>query len=96
MKLPRDGQEFANWTVIGGPPDGTYQVKFTKPDGTVTSWLTAEFVTATRIRKLVAGPSKTSPDGTATVLPLGDNGVEIRLSDTPEDVIRPGGTIEVI
>lgn len=95
MKLPRDGQEYANWTVTGGPDDGTYQVKITKPDASHTGWLSAELVTPTRIRLLVAGPSKTSPDGSATVLPLGTNGVEIRLTDTPEDVLRPGGSIEV-
>lgn len=95
MKLPRTGQEYAHWNVTGGPEDGTYQVKFFKPDGSDTGWLNAEAVTVSSIRKLVAGPSKTSPDASATVLPLGENGVLIRLADAPEDVIRQGGYIEV-
>jgi hypothetical protein len=94
MKLPRTGQEYANWSVTGGPEDGTYEVKFIKPDSTNTGWLAAENVSETKIRRLVCGPDFT-PSGGATQLPLGTIGVLIRLTDSPETVIRTGGSIDV-
>ena len=93
MKIPRSGREFANWSVAGAPPSAVFQAKLTYPDGSESAWLTVETVNQSRIRLLVAGPD--ADPGDANVLPAGGTSVILRLTDTPELVVRNGGDINV-
>ena len=93
MKIPRSGREFANWTVIGAPPAAVFEAKLAYPDGTESGWLAVETVNQSLIRLLVAGPDATV--GAANPLPAGSTSVLLRLTDTPEIIVRNGGDIDV-
>lgn len=92
MRLDRRGQEICHFPVTGAPANAaplvisfdagtTWQAMTWNADKTVASIL-------------VAGPSLTAPTG--VVLPLGRTQPLLRLTDTPEVVVRTtGGSIDV-
>lgn len=88
MKLPRNGREYAEWTVEGVPVGGVLEARF---NGTGDWHVLSEANGAHRL--LVAGPD--ADPGTAVVLTADRNDVEIRLTDLPEIVVRGGGQIRL-
>lgn len=87
MRLARDSVEFAHWTITGLPDTAT-----PTPDVWLAGdWRRAEWVEATgperTARVLVAGPDATPPAG-AVVLPVGRTVPRVRLTDTPEAIVR--------
>lgn len=94
MNLDPTGREYVHWPVSGAPDDTlVFEAQFTSGT-TVSDWLPVETVSATEARALVAGPS--ADQGTAIYqLPAGRTRVKIRAVDTPEIIVRGGGTIEV-
>jgi hypothetical protein len=94
MKIPRDGREYAKWSLSGGPEGGAYEVKFDYPDNTESAWIAVETVSQSLVRILVRGPDAASGAG-AVVLPLGNTSARLRLTDSPEIILRPAGEIEV-
>lgn len=92
MRLDRRGQEYAHFPVTGAPANAAaLEVSFDSgATWQVTTWNTDKTVASI----LVAGPSLTAPAG--VVLPLGRTQPLLRLTDTPEVVIRTtGGSIDV-
>lgn len=86
------GVEYVKWAATGlpaNPPVGSVQVSL---DGGVT-WHAAT-VDAGQIQLLVAHPSVTEP-GTAAVAVIGVKDMCVRLTDTPEVVIRDAGRLFV-
>ena len=94
MKIPRDGREFAKWSLSGGPEGGSYEVKFDYPDNTESEWMPVETVSQGLVRVLVRGPDGADGEG-AIELPLGNTSAVLRLTDSPEIILRPAGEIEV-
>lgn len=94
MRIPRDGREYAKWTISGGPEDGTYEVKFDYPDATESDWFPVDVVTPSLVRVLLRGPDGADGEG-ALPLPLGNTTAVLRLTDSPEIILRPAGEIEV-
>lgn len=90
MKLDPAGREYATWSV--NAPAGT-ALEASFDNG--TTWHAMERPTEGTARILVAGPQASdNPAGTA-VLTRSGHTVIIRLTDTPETVIRDAGTIYV-
>jgi len=92
MRIDRRGQEYARFPATGAPASaGTLEVSF--DDGATwhpMTWNQAE----TAVTLLVSGPDMPNPAG--VVLKVGRNQPLIRLTDTPEVVIRStGGSIDV-
>lgn len=84
------GIEYVKWTATGlpaSPAVGSVEVSL---DGG-TTWHTAT-VTDGVIRLLVAHPSVTEP-GTAAVAVAGVKDMHVRLTDSPEVVIRDAGRL---
>ena len=90
-KLHPAGQEYRTATITDAPTQ-TIAVSF---DGGTTWPKTCTRVDTTHVRFLVAGPSFSGPDPTATVLALGSTDVYLRDLDNPETVIRFAGRIDV-
>ncbi len=93
MRLDRDSREYVRWPVTGAPTGAVFEMQFTSPAGVESAWVPAETVSATEIRKLLAGPD--ADPGTAYVLAAGRTHVKFRLTDTPEIVPRSGSVIDV-
>lgn len=88
MKLHISGREYATFTVTA-PTDAALSVSF---DAGVT-WHPMERPTATTARILIAGPlASDNPAGTV-VVPRGGSAAVVRLTDSPEQVVRDAGTI---
>jgi hypothetical protein len=91
MRLSASGREYATLPVGGALADVDLDVSF---DGG-TTWHRADRPSDSAARVLVAGPTATgNPPGTA-VLRMGRNPLAVRLSSSPEVVIREAGTIYV-
>lgn len=91
MNLPPAGREYATWTVTASEVGVDLEVTF---DAGVT-WAALEAVDATTFRCLVAGPDATdNPVGTV-ILTAGRHFAQLRAVDSPEVIIRDGGTIDV-
>jgi hypothetical protein len=106
MKLPALGVEYLDFTARADfELDGTLEVYVSTDSdypGDVTwsaaSWLAAETVDedGTHVRAftvLVAGSAVVTP-GAATQAASGTNHVFVRLTDTPEIIIRPAGRFQ--
>ena len=92
ITLRPGGVEYIKWTATGlpeSPPVGSVQVSL---DNGAT-WHTAT-VDGGQISLLVAHPSVTDP-GTAAVAVAGTALMQVRLTDTPEVVIRDAGRLSV-
>ena len=90
ITLHPGGIEYIKWTATGlpaEPPVGSVEVSL---DGG-TTWHTAT-VTDGVIQLLVAHPSVAEP-GTAAVATPGARDMHVRLTDTPEVVIRDAGRL---
>lgn len=84
------GIEYIKWTATGLPASPAVgSVEVSLDDG--TTWHAAT-VTDGVIRLLVAHPSVTEP-GTAAVAVAGVKGMHVRLTDSPEVVIRDAGRL---
>jgi hypothetical protein len=90
VRLPASGREYASWPV--NAPAST-PLDVSADDG--ISWHPTERPADNVARVLVAGPSAPSNPPSALVLPLGRNDLLLRLSSTPEVVVRRAGTIVV-
>lgn len=99
VTLRRRGVEYIHWTATGlpaSPPAGSVQ-------GSVDAGLTWHDVTVSAgryagtstLRLLVAHPAAVTPDPAAVVATVGTVDLLVRLTDTPEVVIRPGGQLIV-
>ena len=84
------GVEFLRWRTRGLPTLGAGAVAVSFDDG--ATWHPAER-DGDEIRLLVAHPDTVAPASTAIVLPRGMSSMLVQLTDTPEVVIRPGGSI---
>lgn len=91
MLLPRDGVEYATWTLTDPPTGAVFEAQFA-PDPT---WHPVDVVSPTVVRVLVAGPDTASPPPGAVVLGEGHTRVRFRVTDTPEVLVRGGGVIVV-
>lgn len=89
MKFDRQSREYVFWPITGQPEGAEFEVTF--DDG--ATWLPMETVEG-GARTLLAGPD-VDQGGAEAVLPLGRTMVELRLTDTPEVVVRGGGVIDV-
>ena len=89
ITLKAGGVEYIHWTATGlpaSPPVGSVQASI---DGG-TTWHTATVVDSV-VSLLVASPTSTAPDPTAVEATAGTREMLVRLTDTPEVVIRSGG-----
>ena len=91
MKLARAAQEYARFPVDGAPSDAApLEVSFDGGPWNEMRWEPGN----TSASVLVSGPDVPNPDG--VVLKAGRNVPAVRLTDTPEVVIRStGGSIDV-
>lgn len=88
MKLHTSGREYVKYTV-NAPAGAALSISF--DDGAV--WYPMERPSETTARIMVAGPVATgNPEGTV-VLPRGGSSAIIRLTDSPEVVVRDAGII---
>ena len=90
LVLHPGGIEYIKWTATGlpaSPPVGSVEVSL---DGG-TTWHTATVADGV-IQLLVAHPSVATP-GAAAVATIGARDMHIRLTDTPEVVIRDAGRL---
>lgn len=89
MRLDREAVEYVTWPATVDAPVA----------GPVTVWLAGAWQPATwdgsTVKVLCAGPDVASPPAGAVVLPLGRNTARVQFADTPEVVVRDGGTITV-
>lgn len=89
MRLDREAIEYVTWPVTVDVPVA----------GPVTVWLAGAWRAATfdgsTDRVLCAGPDAPTPPAGAVVLALGRNTARVRFADTPEVVVRGGGSITV-
>lgn len=94
MRLNRAGQEYIHFPVDGAPDDAAQlMISFDGAPWTTATW--SEDRTSARV--LLAGPEKENPDPEATVLAVGRHKARLRLTDTPEDVVRSAPTwIDVV
>lgn len=84
--LPREGREYFSWAFTGLPDDaGLCEVKIGD------AWHPLE-MTGSVGRILLAGPDA---DAAGAIQVLADQTVEVRVTDSPEVVIRGGGTIRI-
>ena len=84
--LPRDGKEYFHWTFTGLPDDhGAVEVSI----GGVWKPLTMVGQVGSL---LLAGPNA---DPAGAVVVTADTLVEVRVTDTPETIIRGGGWIKL-
>jgi len=91
MKIDRGGQEYVRYPITGAPVSpGPVEITF---DDEVT-WMpmlwSSDFKTAS---VLVSGPNVAVPSG--VVLALGVHRAKLRLTDTPEIVIRSAGSVTI-
>lgn len=91
MDIDRRGREWARWPVTQAPADEPLEVSF---DGGQT-WDPLER-TGDTVRVLVAGPEVDGeqPAGTV-VLGLGRNVATVRVTASPEILVREAGVITV-
>ena len=91
MKIDRRGQEYATFAVTGAPSGAaTLEVSFDGGPWSPMVWAADK----TSASVLVSGPDVPTPAG--VVLRAGRNVPVVRLTDTPEVVIRStGGSIDV-
>jgi hypothetical protein len=88
MDIPRDGREYAHWTITADVPDVAFQVQID------TTWYTLERVgTSNTYRLLIAGPD--APGSGAVVLTSGRHVCRAKFIDDPEIVVRSAGVIEI-
>ncbi|MFF2054100.1 hypothetical protein ACFVU2_21015 [Leifsonia sp. NPDC058194] len=84
--LPRDGREYFHWTFTGLPDD----------HGAVEAFIDGQWRALTMDgavgRLLVAGPDA---DSTGAVVVTADTDVKVRVTDSPEIVVRGGGWIRI-
>lgn len=90
MDIDRRGREWARWPLVQAP---TGDLEVTFDDG--TTWHPLER-TGDSVRVLVAGPGVDGeqPAGTV-VLALGRNVATVRVSASPEILVREAGLITV-
>ena len=89
VTLRPGGVEYVHWTATGlpvDPPIGSIEASI---DGG-TTWHAAT-LDGTTVSLLVASPTAVGPDSSAVVATLGGREMLVRLTDTPEVVIRSGG-----
>jgi len=85
--LPRTGREYFHWTFSGLPDDhGAVEVLISG------SWRALEMTGQTG-KLLLAGPDVTDPQDAVVVAT--DQAVSVRVTDSPEIVVRGGGWIRL-
>jgi len=91
VKLNRAGQEYARFPATGAPSDAApLEVSFDGGPWSPMVWASDKSYASV----LVSGPDVSNPTG--VVLKVGRNVPAVRMSDTPEVVIRStGGSIDV-
>ncbi|MFZ5852315.1 MAG: hypothetical protein ACOYY2_13105 [Actinomycetota bacterium] len=108
MRLNRTGAEYGTWTLSADVDlDGTVEVAFlprgTEPDAT-TTWVTAAWSApqtgvppqvSRAARLLLVGPETAPVPLGGHVLAVGEHVSWVRLTDTPEVVIRQGEAVTV-
>lgn len=88
MDLPRDGREYAHWTITSDSPGVAFQIQID------TTWYTLERVgTTNTYRLLIAGPD--APGDGAVVLAVGRHTCRAKFTDDPEIVVRTAGVITI-
>lgn len=93
INLTHGGVEYIHWTATGLPDSPPADAVQASIDGG-TTWHTAG-VAAGVLSLLVAHPDAVTPDPTAVVAAVGTREMLVRLTDTPEVVIRSGGWLAV-
>ncbi len=87
------GQEYVYWDATGlpdDPPAGSLEASI---DGG-TTW-TACTISGTTLSLLVAHPSFTDPDESAVIATAGAVTMQVRLTDSPEQIVRDAGRLYV-
>lgn len=96
MNLRRDEVQYATWDVRGVPErllaSSALEVKLRPAD---TSWLPMERV-GSSWRILLAGPDATIADGNPTVVATTCPDVQLRFTNSPEDLRFSGGKITIV
>lgn len=94
MDLDRTAREYVTWPLTGLPED--YTSGFEVSIDNRATWHPVDVINGAA-RALLAGPDATSNPPAAIVFPAaGTYRPALRLVDTPETILRPGGTINVI
>lgn len=94
LTLRPTGVEYVHWTVTGLPDPPAVAVDASIDGG--TSWHEA-IVNGTDVSLLVAGPTAVTPDPAAVVVTAGTGSRELllRVTDTPEVIIRAAGYLTI-
>ena len=83
--LPRDGREFFHWSFTGLPSGATVEVRIGG------QWYPLE-MDGGEGRLLLAGPDADLGDGVRVVA---DEALVMRVTDSPEIVVRSGGSVQI-
>lgn len=94
ITLRPGGVEYVHWTATGLPTDPPIDTVQASIDGG-TTWHTASVVAGVA-SLLVASPTATGADPSAIVATAGLREMWVRLTDTPEVVIRSGGWLRAL